>query len=95
VGILKGNVMVTANSDYAHLITAAHRGNRLAQQALDVIDDARRAVLLSCSENHILPPKQFYMTQMAEVLATGMIKASAWLDGVATQYGQDIRQHTH
>lgn len=82
---------MNTNSDYAHLITAAHRGNRLAQQALDVIDDARKSFLLSCSENHILPPKAHYMTQMCEAMATGMIKASAWLDGIAKEYGQDIR----
>jgi hypothetical protein len=85
---------MNANTDYAHLVTVAHRGNQLAQQALDVIEDARRAVLLSCGENHILPLKQFYMTCFCEALATGMIKASDWLNGVATQYGQDNRQQT-
>lgn len=81
------------NSDYAHLITAAHRGNQLAQQALDVIDDVRKALLLSCSEHHIITPKPFYMTKACEALATAMINSSDWLNAVVNEYGQDIRQH--
>lgn len=80
------------DSNYAKLITAAHRGNKLAQQSLSVIDDTRRAILKSCVENHILPPQEFHMIEIGEAVAIGMVQASAWLRAVITEYGQDIRR---
>lgn len=79
------------NSDYAMLITAAHRGNKLAQQALSVVEDMQNCIRKSCHENHIVVPTQHGFTMLSEELAGHLLSSSAWLKGVAETYGRDTR----
>lgn len=67
------------NSDYARIITAAHRGNPLAQQALGVIEDVQQTLAKSCDENYIIRPRMWSHTQIAEAVAAGLIAAGLGL----------------
>lgn len=80
------------NGPYAKTITAAHRGNMLAQQALAVIEDLRHCLAKSCRENHIILPSEYAFTEFSESVAAKLADASPWLKGALDAYGTDIRE---
>ncbi len=77
-----------ADSNYGRIITAAHRGSHLAQEALAVIEDTRFMLLHSCSEHHILPPTDYDKTQISEAISKTLISRSPWLQGMLDKYAK-------
>jgi hypothetical protein len=70
---------MNTESDYAKVITAAHRGSNVAQNALAVIEDVRFMLIHSCDEHHIIAPRELEKNKISDILAHTMIERSPWL----------------